>query len=62
MAAKLRQEGAQVELKRGGFGELRVNVDGRDVYDGHRLAYTTPGRIVRIVRVALRVDRDSEPA
>lgn len=43
-----------MELKRGGFGELRVNVDGRDVYDGNRLLYATPGRIVRAVHAAMR--------
>jgi hypothetical protein len=54
VAAKLREgsEDVQVTLKRGGLGELRVNVDGKDVYDGNRLMYTTPGRIVRAVREA----------
>ena len=53
VAAKLRKDGNAVELMRGGFGELRVNVDGRDVYDGNRLMYSTPGRILRAVREAL---------
>ena len=53
VAAKLREDGAHVELKRGGMGELRVEVDGRDVYDGNRLLYSTPGRIVRAVREAV---------
>jgi hypothetical protein len=53
VAARLRKDGMDVELKRGGFGELRVSVDGRDVYDGNRLLYSMPGRIVRIVREAL---------
>jgi hypothetical protein len=54
VAAKLREDaGTEVELKRGGFGELRVSVDGRDVYVGHRLGYTTPGRVIRAVREAM---------
>jgi hypothetical protein len=53
VAAKLREDGAAVELKHGGFGELRVTVDGRDVYDGNRLLYSTPGRILRAVRKSL---------
>jgi hypothetical protein len=54
VAAKLREDGARVEMKRGGFGELRVNVDGKDAYDGNRLMYTTPGRVLRAVRDFLR--------
>ena len=55
VAAKLREDpNARVELKHGGFGELRVSVDGRDVYDGNRLLYSTPGRILRAVREAMR--------
>ena len=54
MAAQLSDAETDVELKRGGFGELRVEVDGRDVYDGNRLAYSTPGRIVNRVREELR--------
>ena len=55
MAAKLRESGdAQVVMKRGGLGELRVNVDGNDVYDGNRLMYTTPGRVLRAVRDFVR--------
>jgi len=42
-----------VTLKRGGLGELRVEVDGRTVYDGNRFSYTMPGRIVRAVRAAI---------
>jgi hypothetical protein len=53
VAAKLRAEGAEVEMKGGGIGELRVTVDGRDVYDGNRLFYSTPGRILRAVREAM---------
>jgi hypothetical protein len=52
VAAELRKDGASVTLKRGGLGELRVTVDGRDVYDGNRLFYALPGRIVRAVRAA----------
>lgn len=53
MAAELRRDGASVNLKRGGLGELRVTVDGRDVYDGNRFSYAMPGRIVRAVREAM---------
>lgn len=53
VAAKLRAEGEQVELKAGGLGELRISVDGRDVYVGPRLFSSTPGRIVRAVRKAI---------
>ena len=60
MAAKLREDpGTEVELKSGGFGELRVNLDGRDVYDGHRLGYTTPGRVIRVVREAMATSSTS---
>jgi hypothetical protein len=53
VAAKLRREGATVTTKHGGFGELRVEVDGRDVYVGNRFLYPTPGRVLRAVREAL---------
>ena len=53
VAAKLRKDGEQVEMKHGGLGELRVSVDGRDVYDGNRFLYSTPGRILRAVREAI---------
>ncbi len=59
VAAKLREDGTlSVTLKRGGFGELRVNVDGRDVYEGNRLLYSTPGRIVSHVRQQLVSPRE----
>ena len=54
MAARLRKDGIEVELVRGGFGELRAQVDGRNVYEGHRFLYSLPGPIVRAVREALR--------
>ena len=55
VAARLREGGeARVELKRGGIGELRVEVDGRDLYDGNRLWYSAPSRIVAEVRGKMR--------
>ena len=56
MAAKLRKEGATVTTKHGSFGELRVEVDGRDVYVGNRFLYSTPGRVLRAVRQAITGD------
>jgi len=43
----------QVHRQRGGFGELRVVVDGKDVVDASRLTYPTPGAVVRKVRTHL---------
>lgn len=53
VAAKLRKDGVEVETRWGGLGELRASVDGRDVYDGSRLGYPRPGRVVEAVRAAL---------
>ena len=54
MAAALRGDpDLRVELARGGFGELRVSVDGRDVYKASRLFYPRPSRVVRKVRASL---------
>jgi hypothetical protein len=53
VAAKLRKEGSTVTTKHGAFGELRVEVDGRDVYVGNRFLYSTPGRVLRAVRQAM---------
>lgn len=51
MAAELRQQGeAEIDMKPGGLGELRVSVDGRDAYVGSRFWYATPGKILRIVK------------
>jgi hypothetical protein len=53
VAARLRKDGVEVELKRGGMGELRAEVDGRNVYEGNRFLYSLPGPILRAVREAL---------
>ena len=53
-AAELREEkGVEVELRKGGLGELSAEVDGRRVVDTNRLWYTTPGSVVRKVRATL---------
>lgn len=48
MAATLREGGIPVQLKRGWLGELRVDVDGRDVFKGDK--QSTPDDIVELVR------------
>ena len=51
MAAVLRRDpGLHVETVRGGLGELRVSVGGRDVVTTNRLLYTRPSRVVERVR------------
>ena len=51
MAAQLRADPAlDVHVHRGGFGELRVNVDGHDVVDTSRLWYSSPGSVMARVR------------
>ena len=52
MAAQLTADGLAVTTKPGGWGELRVNVDGRDVYK-RRFAKPAPEEIVEAVRAAL---------
>lgn len=37
----------------GGLGELRVQVDGEDVVDTHRLWYPTPASVVERLRAFL---------
>lgn len=39
-----------VNLRPGGFGELRVAVEGEDAYDGSRLWYPRPSKVVAAVR------------
>ena len=39
---------------KGGLGELRVAVDGRDVVDSNRLWYPSPRSVVDRVRAHLR--------
>lgn len=51
MAAQLAADPAlQVQRRKGGFGELRVVVDGTTVVDTKRLRYPTPGAVVAKVR------------
>jgi hypothetical protein len=59
VAAQLRGPDTRVETRRGGIGELRVTVDGRDAYTGNRLWYARPKRIVTAVRAWLAGDADS---
>ena len=52
VAAELRkQPGLEVENVGGGFNELRVEVDGKDVVDS--MWYPSPSSIVERVRAAL---------
>ncbi len=54
MAAQLAKDPTlQVTKQKGGLGELRVTVDGRDVVDTYRLWYATPGSVVAKVRSVL---------
>ena len=54
MAAQLRKEtDAEVELTRGGFGELSVYIDDRKMIDTNRFLYPIPGKIVRKVKELL---------
>lgn len=39
-------------MKAGGLGEMRVSVDGRDVYVGSRVWYSKPGNVVAEVEKA----------
>ena len=43
----------QVETKKGGLGELSVDVDGKRVFTGSRLRYPTSTSVVEKVRAAL---------
>jgi hypothetical protein len=54
VAAKLKElTDAEVETARGGLGELRVAIDGRDVYVTSRLWYPQVGKIVKTVQSQL---------
>lgn len=53
MAAQLEGPETKVERVRGKFGELRVTVDGQDVYDGNRLLYPRPKTVLAAVRARL---------
>jgi len=50
VAAQL--EGPDVEVKkfRGGLGELRVTVDGKDAYKSNRFLYPSPTTVVNAVK------------
>lgn len=43
----------QVETKKGGLGELSVDVDGKRVFTGSRIWYPTPTSVVEKVRAVL---------
>jgi hypothetical protein len=43
----------EVETKKGGLGELSVDVDGKRVYTGSRIWYPTPTTVVEKVREVL---------
>jgi hypothetical protein len=54
VAARLRREpGAEVEMCRGGLGELSVRVDGRKVVETRRFWFASPGSVVSRVRATL---------
>ena len=46
----------EVHRQTGGLGELRVQVDGADVVDTHRLWYPTPASVIERVRKHLAAD------
>lgn len=43
----------QVELVKGGLGELSVSIDSRKVIDTNRLLYPRPSKIVKDLRTLL---------
>jgi hypothetical protein len=50
VAARLGESAdVRVEMKAGGLGELRVEADGRDLYDAGRFWYPRPGTILAAV-------------
>jgi hypothetical protein len=54
VAADLKKErGVEVEMVRGGLGELSVSIDDRKVVNTNRFWYPTPGSVLKKVRVAL---------
>ena len=55
MAAQLAQdEQLTVRLEAGKLGEMRVEVDGHDVFRGSRVWYPRPSRVVAEVRRRVR--------
>lgn len=53
VAARLRGEGAEVEMRRGRLGELSVDVDGRRVVETHPFWFAWTDEVVEQVRAAL---------
>ena len=54
MAAQLKEEdGVDVEIVSGGFGELSVSIDGRKVVSTNRFSNPIPGNFLNEVRAAL---------
>ena len=47
------EPGAEVEMGRGGLGELSVCIDGRKVVETRRFWFASPGSVVSRVRAAL---------
>jgi hypothetical protein len=52
--------GVAVRIEAGGLGEISVHHEGKQLYDGPRLWYPTPGSVVRHVREALTKDEETE--
>ncbi|HEX7174492.1 MAG TPA: hypothetical protein VF240_04320 [Pyrinomonadaceae bacterium] len=48
-----KESGAEVEMSRGGLGELSVCIDGRKVVETRRFWFASPGSVVSRVRAAL---------
>ena len=53
MAAELEGPDTHVEKIRGGLGELRITVDGQEVYKGNRLFYPRTKTVLAAVRAHL---------
>lgn len=60
MAAELEGPDTRVEKIKGGLGELRVTVDGQDVYKGNRLLYPRPKTVLAAVRARLGGPADAK--
>jgi len=54
VAAQLEGPDRTVQKIRGGFGEFRVTVDGKDVYDGRRFLYPRAKTVLAAVRAHLK--------
>ena len=53
MAAKLKGPDRIVRKIKGGLGELRVTVDGTEVYDARRYLYPRPKTVIEAVQAHL---------